>query len=144
MLLLPIHIIWMNLVTDGPTALALGAEPAEKVMKRSPRKPGAGLLGRGDGLRVTILGGYIALVALALFWGELAVGGTKLHAQTLAFTAFVVLEKANVFNFRHLDDGSFSGLSRNPWLLVAVATVLVLQVAVVQVPLFNDWSPPCR
>ncbi|PTW62335.1 Ca2+-transporting ATPase [Breoghania corrubedonensis] len=140
LLLLPIHIIWMNLVTDGPTALALGAEPAEEaVMRRPPRKPGSRLLGRGDWFRVTILGGYIALMAMALFREALATGASELHAQTLAFTAFVVLEKANAFNFRHLDDGPFSGLKRNPWLLVAIALALSLQVAVVHVPLFNDW-----
>ena len=140
LLLLPIHIIWMNLVTDGPTALALGAEPAEAaVMRRPPRKPGSRLLGRGDGIRVAILGSYIALVAMVLFQEVLATGGTVLHAQTLAFTAFVVLEKANAFNFRHLDDGPFAGLKRNPWLLVAIALALSLQVAVVHVPLFNDW-----
>ncbi len=140
LLLLPIHIIWMNLVTDGPTALALGAEPAEDaVMRRPPRKPGARLLSHRDALRVAILGSYIALVAMGLFWWNLSEGGALLHAQTLAFTAFVVMEKANAFNFRRLDGGPFSGLGENPWLPVAIAIALSLQVAVVHVPLFNDW-----
>ncbi len=140
LLLLPIHIIWMNLVTDGPTALALGAEPAEgAVMRRPPRKPGARLLGHRDALRVAILGSYIALVAMGLFWWNLSEGGALLHAQTLAFTAFVVLEKANAFNFRRLDDGPLSGLRENPWLPVAIFIALSLQVAVVHVPLFNEW-----
>ncbi len=136
--LLAVHIIWMNLVTDGPTALAIGAEPAERgVMARPPRRTDTPILDLRAGVRILLVGGYIAAAALLLFDWTLATRDLA-TAQTMAFSAFVVLEKVNAFNFRQLQDSLFGrGLFANPWLFVAIAFTLALQVVVVQLPVFN-------
>jgi Ca2+-transporting ATPase len=68
LILLPVQILWMNLVTDGLTAVALGLEPAERdIMRRPPRDPRAAILASGGVLTVLRLGGYIGLVTLGSF-----------------------------------------------------------------------------
>ncbi|MDX1547280.1 MAG: HAD-IC family P-type ATPase [Rhodothermales bacterium] len=136
LLLLPVQILWMNLVTDGLTAVALGVEPAERdVMRRPPHDPKAPLLSGRWLAVVAALGTYLALATLALFHYVLSQGGGVALAQTVAFTGLVVMEKANVFNFRALREPIRTvGLFSNPWLLVAVAGTLALQLAAVYVP----------
>ena len=138
MVLLPVHILWMNLVTDGLTALTLGLERSEPdTMQRPPRDPAAPLLDTRAFLVVGAVGVYLAVAALWLFTTRLGSGSPAevLHAQTVAFTGLVVLEKANVFNFRslHLPLARI-GVASNPWLLVAVVATLGLQAAAVTVP----------
>jgi Ca2+-transporting ATPase len=141
LILLPVQILWMNLVTDGATALALGAEPVEAdAMRRPPRDPSAPILGRRWMGLILLMGAYLAAAALFLFHGALQAGGPDalVRAQTVAFTALVVMQKVNVFNFRslHLPVTSL-GLFSNPWLLLAVAGSLGLQVAAVYVPVLQ-------
>ncbi len=141
LLLLPVQILWMNLVTDGATALALGAEPVERdAMRRPPRDPSAPILGRRWMGLILLMGAYLAAAALVLFHGVLGAGGPDAlaRAQTVAFTALVVMQKVNVFNFRslHLPLTSL-GVFSNPWLLLAVAGSLGLQVAAVYVPVLQ-------
>ena len=142
LILLPVQILWMNLVTDGMTAVALGAEPAERgVMRRRPRAPTESILDwRGIAL-VLALGSYIAIAALWLFHTYLRSENPQdvLVAQTMAFTGIIVLEKVNVFNFRSLGDPlSAVGLFTNPWVLVAWVLTVGLQVCVVYVPFMQQ------
>ena len=99
LILLPVQILWMNLVTDGMTAVALGLEPAEKgIMQRPPRAAKEPILNRAGIFMILLLGGYIGVATLWLFHHYLAAGQGEavLLAQTVAFTGIIVLEKMNV------------------------------------------------
>jgi Ca2+-transporting ATPase len=127
----------MNLVTDGVTALALGLEPAEPgVMERPPRHRDARIIDRHGIASILALGAYIGVVAVALFrfyQGRGAEGA--LVAQTIAFTAIVLFEKVNVFNFRSLRAPlGRTGLFSNPRLSIAWVAMVGLQVCAVYVP----------
>jgi Ca2+-transporting ATPase len=142
LILLPVQILWMNLVTDGATALALGLERAEPtVMKRPPRSPSAPVIdGKGFAL-IAALGTYIGLATIWLFSDYLTSGDIRkvAVAQTAAFTCIVLIEKANVFNFRSLQTPLHRvGYFTNPWVLVAVTCTIALQVAAVYVPILQD------
>lgn len=144
LILLPVQILWMNLVTDGVTALALGVERADpRVMERPPRRRDEPVVDRGAAAMIAVLGLYIGLATLWLFRRALEAGdGSPEHiafAQTVAFVGIVVLEKVNVFNFRNLHGPIAEvGLFGNPWLLAAVAGMLVLQTVAVYAPFLQD------
>lgn len=138
LILLPVQILWMNLVTDGMTAVALGVEPPENgIMKRPPRATREPILDRIGILAILLLGGYMGCGALWLFHHYVQDGvSDKIHvAQTVAFTGIIVLEKMNVFNFRALREPlAVIGFFSNPWLLLAWVGTLGLQVCAVYVP----------
>jgi Ca2+-transporting ATPase len=138
LILLPVQILWMNLVTDGMTAIALGLEPGEENrMRRPPRDPDEPLPNRQGVGMIVCAGLYIAIATAGLFYYYLGdgTGGDLLHAQTIAFTGLIVLEKVNVFNFRSLNQTLFSiGWFSNRWLLLAVAITLGAQICAVYVP----------
>ena len=138
LILLPVQILWMNLVTDGMTAVALGLEPAEKgIMRRPPRPAHEAILDRRGITMIALLGGYIGVATLWLFHHYLDNGGAGAAgvAQTVAFTGIVVLEKVNVFNFRAFGEPLMeTGVFSNPWLLLAWGVTVGLQVCAVYVP----------
>ena len=138
LILLPVQILWMNLVTDGMTAVALGLEPAEKgIMQRPPRKAKEPILNRSGIFMILLLGGYIGVASLWLFHHYLAAarGEAVLLAQTVAFTGIIVLEKMNVFNYRALRAPLKTiGFFSNPWVLLAWTFTIGLQVCAVYVP----------
>jgi Ca2+-transporting ATPase len=136
LILLPAQILWINLITDGLAAIALGVEPAERgIMKRPPRSPGASFLGRKGGLVILLLGGYMGLATLWLFQRYLGGGSNPALAQTIAFTGLVLMEEVNVFNFRSLRQPLIkTGFFTNHWLLIAWVVNLGLQICVVYVP----------
>lgn len=144
LILLPVQILWMNLVTDGLTAVALGLEPGSKdLMERPPRGAREPILDKfGAGLLLG-LGGYIGLGTLWLFHHYLAKLGSGVEAvataQTVAFTGIILLEKMNVFNFRSLRQPLRRiGFWSNPWVLGAWTLTIGLQVAAVYVPFLQN------
>ena len=142
LILLPVQILWMNLVTDGMTAVALGLEPVEKgVMNRPPRAAHEPVLDRTGMLIILILGGYIGVATLWIFHHYLTMGGEQslAIAHTVAFTSIIILEKMNVFNFRSLRAPiSVIGLFSNPWVIGAWLLTVGLQVAAVYVPVLQQ------
>jgi Ca2+-transporting ATPase len=138
LILLPVQILWMNLVTDGMTAVALGLEPVEKgIMQRPPRAAQEPILNRAGILMILLMGGYIGGATLWLFHHYL-VGGrgeAVLAAQTVAFSGIIILEKMNVFNYRALRAPlSVIGFFSNPWVLCAWTFTIGLQMCAVYVP----------
>ena len=142
LIFLPVQILWMNLITDGMTAVALGVEPAEKnIMQRRPRSANEPILDRPGLYRILVLGTYIGLVTLFLFhyYLESTDPGRIAVAQTVAFTGIIVFEKMNVFNFRaRYAPLSTIGLFSNPWVLLAWSATVLLQVAAVYLPFLQD------
>ena len=152
LILIPVQILWMNLVTDGMTAVALGLEPAEKgIMQRPPRAAREPILNRGGILMILLLGGYIGLATLWLFHYYIQDGTPEqvMLAQTVAFTGIIVLEKMNVFNFRALSAPlGLIGYFTNRWVLAAWVFTIGLQICAVYVPFLQsalhtvplDWT----
>ncbi len=144
LILLPVQILWMNLVTDGLTAVALGLEPAEKgIMQRPPHSVNAPFLQLRGTVMILLLGGYIGGGSLWLFHHYLDMGlpGTQAVAlaQTVAFTGIIILEKMNVFNYRSLHAPMpVIGFFSNPWVIGAWALTVSAQVAAVYVPFLQD------
>ncbi len=128
------QILWMNLVTDGVTAVALGMEKAEPdQMQHPPRPKKSPILGRAGFVAIAMLGLYTGLASLWIFQ-HLLDQGVEL-ARTTAFTAMVVFEKFSVFAFRSLRlTGRQIGWFSNPFLLVALAVTLGAQVLAVYWP----------
>jgi len=142
LILIPVQILWMNLVTDGMTAVALGVEPVDKgIMKRPPRKVHEPILDRQGIVMIAVLGSYIGLATLWLFHYYLTKDPQNglLLAQTVAFTGIIILEKMNVFNFRSLREPmSTIGFFTNKWLLLAIAFTIALQACAVYVPFLQN------
>jgi len=142
LILLPVQILWINLVTDGVNSLALAVEPAEEgVMRRPPHSPRSPILGHQEIATILLIGGYIAFATLWLFHHYLEYGGEQALplAQTTAFTGMIVMELVNVLNFRRLwapvlDKGFFT----NRWLLWALLANLGMQLGAVYLPFLQD------
>ncbi len=125
-----IQVLWVNLIMDGPPAMALGVDPpARDTMSRRPRDPRARIL---SGPRLSVLVAYGAVMATGTL-GVLAWSmdnGSEEHALALAFTTFVLFQVFNVFNARAEKASVFSrDLFRNAKLWAAIGGVVALQVA---------------
>ena len=137
--LLPLQILWINLVTDGPPALALSAEPAERgTMRRPPHPPGESVFARGLGRHVVWVGTLMALVSLAtgLWYTRTA----PEIWQTMVFTTLTLSQLSHVIAIRSGDESLFrvGPLSNKP-LLGAVALTFVLQLLAIYAPLFQRF-----
>jgi Ca2+-transporting ATPase len=135
--LLPLQILWVNLVTDGFPALALGAEPAERdIMRRPPYHPSESIFGGGLGRHILWVGVLMALVALGTghwYWNA---GDSRW--QTMVFMVLILSQLSHVLAIRSRQESTFRiGLLSNKPLLGAVALTLLLQLAVVYVPLMQ-------
>jgi Ca2+-transporting ATPase len=142
--LLATQILWINMVTDGAPALALGVDPVDAdVMMRPPRSRTEGVITGRMWLGIFFVGAVMAtgtlLVLDASVPGGLIEGsGTLRYAQTMAFTTLTLFQVFNVFNARSDERSAFSGLFRNRWLWGATGLSLALQIAVVHVPFLQQ------
>jgi Ca2+-transporting ATPase len=135
--LLPIHILWINLVTDGLPALALSMEPEEgDVMKRSPRKPTENFFANGLGFHAVWVGLLMAGVTLSLQAWAIHIGDS--HWQTMVFTVLCLTQLGHVMAIRSERESLFTqGIFTNKPLLVAVLGTVILQLATIYVPVLN-------
>lgn len=142
--LLATQILWINLVTDGAPALALGVDPADaRTMSRPPRPRGEGVLTPRMWRGIFFVGTVMALGTLLVLDASLPGGliegrGTVAYAQTMAFTTLVMFQLFNVFNARSDEQSAFVGLFGNRWLWLAVVLSLVLHAAVIYVPFLQQ------
>lgn len=135
--LLPIHILWINLVTDGLPGLALSGEKEEKdIMKRPPRKTNESLFA-GTGYHIVWVGLLMAGVTLGIqAW---ATHHEKDHWQTMVFTVLSLAQLGHVLAIRSERESLFTqGLFSNLPLLGAVVLTFLLQLGVIYIPFAND------
>lgn len=132
--LLPLQILWMNLVTDGLPALALGVEPAERdTMLRPPVSPSAGIFSRGMSVDIVWIGlitGFVTLATGYFYWRE----GLQ-NWQTIVFTTIILFQMGLAMATRS-ESGSFFGMrsSSNRLLPAAVGLTIFVQMLVIYVP----------
>jgi len=135
--LLPIHILWINLVTDGLPGLALASEPAEKgIMERPPRHPKESIFANGLGVHILWVGLLMGIVSIVTQAMSIKMGNT--HWQTMVFTVLCFSQMGHVFAIRSerqsfFEQGPFSNLP----LLGAVLLTFGLQMATIYVPFLN-------
>ncbi|MHB9154441.1 MAG: calcium-translocating P-type ATPase, SERCA-type [Endomicrobiales bacterium] len=135
--LLPIHILWINLITDGLPALALGIDPpARDIMRRPPRRTDEPVVTRPRAFLLLAQGSFLALCSLfafvfVLFFEDGGIG----RARTAAFMVLACSQLFHAFNIRSMTQSIFSiGFFTNPKLVLAVLASFALQICVVYVP----------
>jgi P-type Ca2+ transporter type 2C len=135
--LLPIHILWINLVSDGLPAIALSFEKAEKnIMNRPPRAPQESVFAHGRGLHIIWVGLLMAGIALSSQAFAIANG---LPWQTIVFNVLCLTQMAHVVAIRSETESIFSiGFFSNKPLIGSVILSLVLQVAITYVPVLQN------
>jgi Ca2+-transporting ATPase len=136
--LLPLQILWINLVTDGLPGLALGVEPAEKdVMRRPPYPPNENVFARGMARQIVWVGLLMGLVSLGIGYAYWSRGHPDW--QTMVFTTLTLSQMGNALAIRSNRDSLFTiGLLSNKPMLQAVLLTLVLQMLVIYVPFLQN------
>jgi Ca2+-transporting ATPase len=135
--LIPIQILWINLMTDGLPALALSLEPAEgNIMMRPPRHPRESIFAHGLGIHAIWVGLLMAAVVLSLqYW---AIHVSDAHWQTMVFTVLCFLQLGHVLAIRSETKSLFSqGILSNRLLIISVLLSVGLQLATIYVPFLN-------
>ncbi|HOJ27537.1 MAG TPA: cation-translocating P-type ATPase [Spirochaetota bacterium] len=135
--LLPIHILWINLVTDGLPGLALASEPEEKgIMQRPPRHPQESIFAHGLGAHIIWVG--LLMGAVSIITQALSITLWNAHWQTMVFTVLCLSQMGHVLAIRSEKQSLFTlGLFSNKPLLGAFILTFVLQMATIYVPYLN-------
>lgn len=142
--LLATHLLWINLVTDGAPALALGVDPIDEgVMDKAPRSREEGVITARMWRGIFFVGvimavGTLLVLDASLPGGLIAGTGDLRHAQTMAFTTLMAFQIFNVFNARSDERSAFEGLFRNQWLWAATGLSMLLHVAVIYTPFLQN------
>ena len=146
--LLAAQLLWINLITDGPPALALGVDPKDPdVMKRLPRPRGSGVLLTEDWIRLACVG-LLMMVGTIFVLDAYYPGGLvtlfatgtgpnaadEALARTMAFTTLMMYQLFDVYNCRSRRRSAFIGFFQNKWLLVAIAFSLGTHILVIYLP----------
>jgi P-type Ca2+ transporter type 2C len=133
--LLPLHILWINLVTDGLPGLALAVEPAEKgIMNRPPRPPNESIFAQGLGIHIMWVGLLMGLVTIGTQYSFI----DNPKWQTMVFTVLCFSQMGHVFAIRSETRSFFQqGPFSNKPLLGAVLLTFIGQMAIIYIPVFN-------
>ncbi len=135
--LLPIHILWINLVTDSLPALALSVDPADpNSMKCKPIDSRKGIMTRDFSMRILLQG--IMIGALSLTAYHIGLQTSLDAAQTMTFGVLALSQITHVFNVRSNSHTAFRNMFSNKYLLGAVAIVLLIMIALLEIPAFHD------
>jgi len=128
--LLPLQLLWINIIIDGPPAIALGAEPpSQQEMKKPPRNPKAGFLTGNLVVSILVVGVIMAAIALAAFGFYRSFEPAK--AGTVVFTLFVFLQLFNALNCKSASESIFQRLLSNPYLYTAIIASLAFHMAII-------------
>jgi len=155
--LLPAQVLWINIVTDGTSDLALSVEPEERaVMRRQPDDPSGSILSWGIGLHIVFSGLVMTVIALAGYWYALEGLGVSLDvARTLVFAFIATSSLLSTWSFRSLWETIWKrGLFANPWLFVSAGFSFGLTLLAIYHPVlqrffhttalsFSEWVVVC-
>ena len=135
--LLPIHILWINLVTDGLPGLALSAEKAERdIMNKPPRKTNESLFAGGTTIHIIWVG--ILMAAITLGTQAWSINNANTHWQTMVFTVLSLSQLGHVFAIRSERELIFKkGIFSNMPLLLSIIATFLLQLGVIYIPFAN-------
>jgi Ca2+-transporting ATPase len=143
-ILRPVHLLWINLITDCFPALALGMEKPEKnIMDRPPRKANEGIFADGVGFAVFYQGFLVTLITLlSYFLGHhfeypehaFFLFEDSVHGTTMAFLTLSMCEIFHSFNMRSLHGSIFTMSAQNKWLWGAGVVSLIATTAVIEIP----------
>lgn len=138
-----LQILWMNLITDGIPALALGVEKAERgAMKRAPYAPNESLFGRGLGRHIVIVGALLGLTGVALGYWAFANNVTAANGapawNTMVFIFLTIAQMGHALALRSHRESIFTiGIAGNRLLIGAIVLTVVLQLIAIYTPFFN-------
>jgi P-type Ca2+ transporter type 2C len=137
--LLPIHILWINLVTDGLPGLALSTEKAEKnIMQRPPRRTNESLFSQGIGIHIIWVGLFMAAITLGTQAWSIQTGNA--HWQTMVFTVLSLAQLGHVMAIR--SDYELihkKGFFTNKLLIGAILLTFLLQMTIIYLPFANEF-----
>lgn len=143
--MLPIQLLWVNLVTDGLPAMALGVEPPEPgIMNRKPRLKNESIFARGLGWTIFARGTYIAAITIAAFiigflWSRMNGVEALPLARSMAFTTLVFAQLFYVFECRSEKYSPFElGFFKNKFLVTAVLCSVIMQLSALYIPFLQD------
>ncbi|MDR2928705.1 MAG: calcium-translocating P-type ATPase, PMCA-type [Cytophagaceae bacterium] len=135
--LLPIHILWINLVTDSLPALALSVDPADpNVMKRKPIDSRKGIMTRPFTIRIALQGLMVAALSLVAY--VIGLKNSVEQAQTMTFAVLAFTQLTMIFGVRSGNRSALRGFFSNKYLLGAMALVTALMLAVLLIPAFGN------
>ena len=142
--LLATQVLWINLITDGPPALALGVDPPERhLMELPPRPPAEHVITLEMWITVGLVGVVMSIATLLVLDASLPEGliqgtaGTR-HGRTMAFTTLVLCQLFNAFNSRSNQESVFVGSRQNPYLIGAVLLSLALHLIAIHHTFFQQ------
>ncbi len=140
-ILKPVHMLWINLITDSLPALALGMEHGEPdAMKKAPRDPKAGIFAGGVGFDVAYQGILVSVLTIASYFiGHFLETGNweiseSTHGMTMAFLTMSLAEIFQSFNMRSQRGSIFSLKKQNKWLIGSAVLAFILTTVVIEVP----------
>ena len=139
--ILPLHILWINLVTTVALAITLAFDPVEPdIMQQPPRDPKSPLIDRSLVWRIAYVSVLISLGTFGLFFYELELGSSLEVARAVAVNAIVFFEVAYVFNSRHLSDSVLNrrGIFGNRIVWCGIAAVVIFQAVFTYLPVMNS------
>jgi len=138
--LLPIHILWINLVTDGLPGLALAAEPAEKdIMKNPPRPPGENIYADGMIVKLVTTGIILAIASFATQLWAVSKGYDLQTQQTMVFTTLCFSQLCNALSVRSSYRLAFTNsLLKNPVLMGSIVLTVALQLCLIYIPFLQQ------
>jgi Ca2+-transporting ATPase len=152
--LLPAQILWINLVTDGTSDIALSLEPQERnVMARSPESPTASLINKQLVLQIITAGLIMTVFTMALYiWGYRYQNFELTYMRTFIFSFVAVTALLSTWSYRSLWESTWKrGINQNPWLFASAGFSFALQLAAIYTPALqgffhttplalNDWG----
>lgn len=138
--LIPIQILWINLVTDGVPGLALAVEKAEHgIMERKPVPPNEGIFSRGLGMDILWVGVLMGIVSLGVGWWGFQMGYDMATWRTMVFTTLTIAQMGNALAIRATHDSLWEiGIFSNRLMVWAVLVTFLLQLALVYVPFLQN------
>jgi Ca2+-transporting ATPase len=140
-ILRPIHLLWINLITDSLPALALGVDPGDPdIIKEKPRDPKEGLFSNGNGYSLLLNGVIIGFTTLFAFYaGTHFYPDSIMHAQTMAFVVLSVSQLFYTLSVRHHKKSIFKiGIFTNKYLVFAIIVGILLQNIIITIPALSS------